>query len=348
MFIHSIFNKKQTFVFYSLEELLHMIQLNHLKIRDTNASHVNKIRKYVVDNFMTESIYFPPIVACVEESETIHKEKPMRLTVIDGSSRVKALTDFDQMILKLISDDDEKIQRKGFFLKYRLKEMKIAVQIFEGLSEEEMNQLYIDLNSKGKKVALSKRISHDSRDAINVATNKLMASHQGLSLAGIEVERASVIRPNNKKFLSLAQLRSIVILFLTGTTSVRTINLDNYGQREFDEVFDLLCIWFDELFTLHPAETIGNYHQTMLASFVMIYAIVHYVNFGLNDVPIKKRELILRERMKTLQTIDWRRDQELWQQFEGDFKGKDGYYYVNQNKGTVSAIVEWLFSKGGE
>ncbi|MCH7320660.1 hypothetical protein LZ480_02065 [Solibacillus sp. MA9] len=348
MFIHSVFNKKQTFLFYSIEEFLHMAQLNNLKLRNTNPTHVNKIRKYVVDNFMKESIYFPPIVACLEAGETIQTEKPMQLTVIDGSSRIKALTDFDHMILKLISDDDEKNQRKGFFLKYRLKEMKIAVQIFEGLSEEEINQLYIDMNSKGKKVALSKRISHDSRDAINVATNKLMASHKGLNLAGIEVERASVIRPNNQKFLSLAQLRTIVILFITGTTSIRNVNLDNYGQREFDEVFDLLCIWFDELFALHPAETVGDYHQTMLASFSMIYAIVHYVNFELNDVPIKKRELILRKRMKALHSIDWRRDQDLWLQFEGNFKGKDQYYYINQNKRTTSAIVKWLFSKGGE
>ena len=52
--------------------------------------------------------------------------------------------------------------------------------------------------------------------------------------------------------------------------------------------------------------------------------------------------------MHALQTVDWTRDQELWLQFDGDFKGKEQYYYINQNKRTVSSIVEWLTLEGGE
>lgn len=52
--------------------------------------------------------------------------------------------------------------------------------------------------------------------------------------------------------------------------------------------------------------------------------------------------------MQALHKIDWHRDQEIWLQFEGAFKGKEQYYYINQNKKTVAAIVEWLVFEGGE
>lgn len=348
MLVHSIFNKKQTFTYYSIEEMMKMQQLNHLQLRETNPGHVSKIRKYVVDNFLNNTIYFPPIVACIELSECFTEDKPSRLIIIDGSSRLQALTDFDQTILKLISSDEEQLQRKGFLLKYRLREMNVAVQIFEGLSEDEINQLYVDLNSKGKKVALSKRISNDSRDAVNVATNQIMRTHEGLKRAGIEVERAAVIRPHNQKFLSLSQLRTLVVFFLTGKTVANNLYIESYGQKEFEATYELLCIWFDELFLLCEPEDIGNYHETILASFTVILAIAHYAIQGLDDVMYKDRELLVKKRMHTLQAMDWTRDQETWLQFEGDFKGKEQYYYLNQNKRTVSSIVEWLIREGGE
>lgn len=123
MLVHATFHKKQTLTYYSIEEMMNMQQLNQLQLRETNAGHVGKIRKYVVDNFLNNTIYFPPIVACLEPSEKFTEDKPSRLMIVDGSARLQALTDFDQTILKLISSDEEQLQRKGFLLKYRLKEM---------------------------------------------------------------------------------------------------------------------------------------------------------------------------------------------------------------------------------
>lgn len=348
MFIHSIFEKKQTFVSYSIEEIMEMVEHNTIELRETNASHVRKIRKYVVDNFMSNAIYFPPVVATIDEGEISVSEKPKRLKIVDGSSRLRALTDFNQTILKLISSDDEMNQRKGFFLKYRLKEMNIGMQILIGLTEDEADQMYVDLNSKGKKVSLSKRISNDSRNAINVATNQLMKEHEGLKLAGIEVERAAIIRPANKKFLSLSQLRSIVVLFLTGKSVSSHLNVEVYGQREFDEMYHLLALWFDELFTFHAPETIGDYHETILASFAVVMAIAHYAIRDLDELPIQEKQQLMKKRMRHLQSMDWSREQELWQQFDGGFKGKEKYYYLNQSKKSINAIANWLVRERGE
>lgn len=138
------------------------------------------------------------------------------------------------------------------------------------------------------------------------------------------------------------------MFFLTGKTVANNLNIESYGQKEFEATYELLCIWFDELFSLCEQEDIGNYHETILASFAVILAIAHYAIQGLDDVMYKNRELLVKKRMQTLQAIDWTRNQEMWLQFEGDFKGKEQYYYVNQNKRTVSSIVEWLIREGGE
>lgn len=347
MYIHSIFEKKQTFTFYSIQEIMEMVENNQIDLRETNASHVRNIRKYVVDNFMSNTVYFPPIVARID-GDILPKKKPNCLKIIDGSSRIRALIDFDQTILKLISSDDEVSQRKGFFLKYRLKEMNIGMQIIINLTDEEADQMYVDLNSKGKKVSLSKRISNDSRNAINVATNQLMQKHVGLKRAGIEVERASVIRPANKKFLSLSQLRSIVVLFLTGKQASSNLNIEVYGHREFDEMYELLTIFFDELFSMNSANTIGDYHETILASFPVIRAIAQYSIRDLQGQSFSTKKEKLIERMHALHTINWSREQEVWQQFDGSFKGKEQYYYLNSSKKAIAEIVNWLIDKGGE
>ena len=83
MLVHSIFYKRQTFTYYSIEEMMNMQHLNHLQLRETNAGHVSKIRKYVVDNFLNNTLYFPPIVACIEPSECFTEDKPSRLIIID-------------------------------------------------------------------------------------------------------------------------------------------------------------------------------------------------------------------------------------------------------------------------
>lgn len=347
MIIEQVFEKKQMMVTYMADELAAMLEDGRLVLREVNKGQVLQIRRYILDNILEEQIYMPPIIAMLPEG-SLDEGKPAKLTIIDGTQRMRALTHLRSAITRLTNSDDPLEQKKGFALFYMLDQVQVAVQVFEGLTQKEADQLYIDLNTKGKKVSLSKRISFDSRDEVNQTTNQVLENHEQLKLAGVELEKTAVVRPRNKNLLSLSQLRRIVAFFVTGKLTDRQLTLTSEHQLNTEQHIELINIWFDELFNLYPAKTIGDYEQSMLASFPLLSALAQYAYEGLEEEGFKTKKVAVEQRMRRLAHVNWSRDQEIWKTFDGSIRGKDRYYYVNDNKKTNAALVKWLCLQGGE
>lgn len=342
MIVQEVFKVKQATVMYSLTELVEMMQQDRISMREPNVLQVRAIRKYIVDNVLSKDIYLPPLVAAGE----LTHEKPSALRIIDGVNVLSALTSLTKTVLNMIQSEDDEEKRRGFALDYALDEVKIAFQVFDGLTEEQMVQLYIDLNSKGKQVSLSKRIAYDSRNIINIVTNDLLMNDKQLQLAGVEQEKLVIKRPNNKKLLSLSQLRSLVCLFMTGKMEATKVVNVHINESLVDERLPLLKGWLDELFALYEPLKIGNYHESMLASFTVLQAVAHYALEGIEQVSEPVRHI--QQRMQALKAVNWSRNQEVWHQFAGTTKGKEKYYYIHNTKSNVQAIVNWLNLQGGD
>lgn len=347
MIIEQVFEKKQMMVSYTLNELTEMLAEGRLFLREVNKGQVLQIRRYVVDNILEEQIYMPPIIAMLP-SGALHDGKPTELKIIDGTQRMKALTNLHSATDRMTNSDDSLEQKKGFALFYMLDQVQVAVQVFEGLTQKEADQLYIDLNTKGKKVSLSKRISFDSRDEVNRTTNRILESHEQLKTAGVELEKIAVVRPKNKNLLSLSQLRRIVSFFITGKFSERQIAITNEHRAKTEEHIEVIHTWFDELFTLYPAKTIGDYEKSMLGSYPLLSALARYAYEGLEEERFETKKRTIEYRMRRLSHIDWSRDQEVWKTFDGSLRGKARYYYLNSDKKTQAALVNWLHLEGGE
>lgn len=347
MLINEIFEKKQTIVNYKVKDLLKMLSENRLTLRETNKVQVRMIRKYLFDNILTKEIYMPPIVAMLKKG-SLSDGKPTQLTIIDGSQRLKALSQLGVMISKAIQSEDEEERKKGFKLNYSLDEVEVAVQIFEGFSTAEANQLYIDLNTKGKKVALSKRIAYDSRNEINQTTNQVLSNNEQLRRAGVEQEKNAVMRPKNKNLLSLSQLRQLVTLFITGKAVTSNATLDTIKLLPTEENIDLINTWFEELFKLYPVSTIGDYNKSMLASFPLLLAVVNYAIEDTEELSFFEKKKRIIERMRGLKKVDWTRESTVWREFSGSERGRDRYFYLDNNKRNIRALIAWLQLKGGE
>ncbi|MEK5071445.1 DNA sulfur modification protein DndB [Sporosarcina sp. FSL K6-1508] len=347
MIISDVFEKRQTIVIYTLQELLNMLEDNQLTLGKTNKVQVRMIRKYIVDNVLTEQIYLPPIVARLEGG-SLDDGKPTQLTVIDGTQRMKALSQLKSVILKTMNSEDEEERKKGFKLHYTFDEIEVAVQVFEGLTTSEADQMYVDLNTKGKKVSLSKRIAYDSRNDINQATNRILQSNPLLRQAGVEQEKHSVMRPKNKKLLSLSQLRQLVALFVTGKTIASNLALETEVQLQSEENIELINTWFEELFKLYPVHSIGNYEVSMLASFPLLTAIATYAVEGMEKMSFEEKRQGIIERMRKLRAVTWERKNPIWREFEGSERGREKYYYLANNKKSIGSLVAWLRLKGGE
>ncbi len=343
-----MFTKRQAMISYTIGELTQMITNQQITLREVNKLQVRMIRRYILSNAVTEQVYLPPIVARVEEGKLLDEGKPTRLVIVDGTQRMKALTELQAYVEKAIGSDNDQARLDGLKLIGALDKVEVAFQVFEGLDEQEANQLYVDLNTKSKKVALSKRISFDSRNEINQTTNKVLNSNSLLKEAGVELEKRAVMRPKNKKLISLSQLRQIVAYFITGKQISSSLAYEAEMNTINDEHIEIINAWFDELFKLHSVKTIGNYEVSMLASFPLLYAIAVYAAEGIRDMKKEERKEVVISRMSKLEKVDWSRTNSVWRKFNGSERGREKYYYLNNDKKTIDALVFWLQRQGGE
>jgi len=325
---------RQEVIAVSIPKLVQMVDEGKIELRSVNQAQVRSIKRYIEEAFGKKQVYFPPLVAHVAP------EHNTKWRLIDGSKRAAALVQLyktNKKILEHYEDDKERVK-----LDILLNETEMGVHLFSGLTDEEQDQLYIDFNTKGKKVALSKLIEYDSRNAVNKIANEVLKRNVLLQLAGVETEKRAMLRPANKKFLSLSQLRQVVALFITGNTYIKSPEMDVKLLLEPEEYVKLIDDWLHQLFLLYPHEHIGNYEKTILASFTMILAIAYYVNEGLLSDPPPLRKETMRKRMEPLRLVNWDVHNREWEQFNGSYRGGKRLYFFNHDKQTLLNIVQWL------
>lgn len=264
--------------------------------------------------------------------------------IIDGNQRLKAFCQIEEMGSRAVKSDSDQHMKIGYILLHFLQKTEVAVQIFEGLTKEEADQLFIDLNTKGKKVALSKRIAFDSRKELNKITNAILKNNKQLKIAGVEIEKRAIVRPTNRKLLSLSQLRQIVAIFLTGKMIHRAVDDHYEANLVGNDYIKLITIWFNELFQQYPPERIGNFEESMLANFPLLLGIAYYVNKGLEKQPFEERQQELVYRMEQLRKVDWKRDNPVWKNFKG--VARSGYYFLSNDKRNIEKLVTWLGQQG--
>ncbi|WP_462413745.1 DNA sulfur modification protein DndB [Neobacillus sp. Marseille-QA0830] len=341
MIVNDIFAKRQTITTYTIQELSALIKNGLVKLRVVNKLHVRAIKKYIIENALTGQIYVPPMVATVDK---LGKDKPVELTIIDGNQRLKAFCQIEEMGYRAARSENEEEMKKGYKLLHFVDHTEVAIQIFEGLTKEEAEQLYIDLNTKGKKVALSKRIAFDSRKELNIITNTILTTNKELKTAGVEIEKRAVVRPTNKKLLSLSQLRQIVATFITGKMVYRA-NDDHYDTvLPAKDYVKLINLWFQELFLLYPPERIGDFHESMIANYPLLASLAFYANKGMEKNSLEERKKELVKRMRQLQQVDFNRMNTCWKEFKGT--ARTGFYYLSSDKNNIEKLVTWLQQQG--
>ncbi|MGE6375952.1 DNA sulfur modification protein DndB [Peribacillus muralis] len=342
MILSELDRKRRTIVSYSIMELVDMYRDGQITTRDTNQLRVRSIKNYLLENALTNQIYLPPLVAnCREGNLTL--TEAARLTMIDGSQRIAAFAQLEDSILKALKQDEEKV-KQAYKLDSLMKDSSIAVQVFEGLTAAEESQLYLDLNLKGKKVALSKRISFDSRNNLNVITNQVLHTHQDLKTAGVELEKRSINRPANKNLLSLSQLRQVIGIFMTGRVYVNIEEKVSSCPLENSEYITLVHLYFNELFEMFPPERMGDHTQCMLASYPLFVAVALYANDQMENQLFEQRKQLISTRMSKLKAVEWSPAHPVWKEFNGTYKGRPSIFQLSNDKHSIKAMVRWLYT----
>ncbi len=343
MIIDFVFSKHQTIATCSILDLTAMVNEGQAILRDVNKIHVREIKNYIIENIFQEQIYFPAIIANVSPGSFL-KGRAENLTIIDGNKRLKAFCSIEDFAYRTMRSDKEIESFCGEKILQFLKKTELSVLLFEGLSKNEMDQLYIDFNRHGHKVALVKRITMDTRNILNQITTKVLDTNEQLKLAGVEVEKSAVKRPRNKKLLSLSQLRQITVIFLSGKMVYRIVNQIHNPYLGTNEYVNLINEWFAELFKLYPPEKIGDFSQSMLTDPILLYSLAYYANRNLEKTPFTERMQQLRSRMEKLAGINWSRTNPVWQNFKRE--NRQGFCFLYKDKATVENLLKWLQQQG--
>ncbi|MBD7938355.1 hypothetical protein H9655_15075 [Cytobacillus sp. Sa5YUA1] len=338
--------KEHKIVVYPLLTLIQMVKEEQIKLRETSQKYVRNIRMYISDNIASQEIYLPPLVATTEPTEFTHY-LPRKLVLIDGVHRLKAYCQLEGLVDKYINSDNKEEIKLGYDLQNMLKKTQIPIQLFNGLTSSEAWQLYIDMNTKGKQVALSKKIEYDSREGLNLLTNRVVHSVNGLQEAGIDKDKLMVVRPANEHFLSLTQLRKVVHIFITERIDIQN-EQSIYLQLTQDQYVALIRLWFDYLFAMVPPHKIGNFHHSMLADFPLVLAVALYANKNCKNKDFSSRMKLMKKRMEALQGVDWSKGNPVWETFNGSVKGRKNMFFLNKDVASLRKIIHWLESQGGE
>lgn len=314
-------------------DLIELIQHNLINFRDYRQGRVKTIKDYLENNLLEETVYFPAITVNITGD---------RYEMIDGSKRVQAIYQvYNEIKTRMKSDQPQEVKRALQMDRF-LESSYLSVQMFEGLTQAECDQLYVDFNTKGKKVALSKRIAYDSRNSVNQITNELLHGNPDLMRAGIEMEKQAVIKPTNSNFLSLSQLRQLTMIFLTGSIPTGKVKENQSFSVSEEDVLVVMNHWLKELFYLHSSETIGNYRRTMLASYAVLQALAFYAVEGLKEKKVEDQKREISMRMKKLHQIDWQPENPIWETFKGSRKGREQYYFIDKDKSTLHSLASWF------
>lgn len=332
---------KRSMELFTVHDLINMYKKGQILLRESSQYRVRLIKNYLSENALTGNIFMPPLVANIRKGQLTNKSD-VQLSIIDGAQRMKAFVQIEDDLIRKLSQNTEKGE-EAYKLLHLLQETYIVIQVFENLTEEEEAQLFIDMNVKGKKVALSKRISFDSRNHLNVITNQILNGSPQLKIAGVELEKVAIIRPRNTNLLSLSQLRQIIDIFITGKFNSIVEDQKKTTPLETSSYIKLIYIWLDELFKLHPAQTIGNYNISMIASYPVLIAIALYANDKMESQPYEKRKEMIIARMTRLREMDWSPENELWKKFHGVIRGGEGLYFLTNNKSNRLKLVQTFY-----
>lgn len=320
----------------SIQEVIEWIESGLIKYRTHNQPRVKLFKTYIVDNINSHFLFIPPVV--INRSG----EPQSEYTVIDGNVRIKALSQLKALIKEKEESEDIEDMIIGHKLRQFFEYGVISVQWFDSLSTETINQLYIDFNTKGKKVSLSKLIAYDSRNEINHITNEILNHNLELQIAGIEMEKRSVVKPRNSNLLSLSQLRRLITIFLTHVPTLTVPKGPIKTSLNKEENIELVSEWFYSLFELHEPATIGDYKQTILSSFPLLTAMAYYSIKDTEHLTFEEKQQVMCKRMQALHSLNFKTEHPIWNQFEGTINHKTNLIILRGTTTNILSLASWL------
>lgn len=293
-----------------LRDLLKVYKINQNINRDINYTRIPKLTKYIDGFDVPPGVFFPAMVCAYSgdplknynsETSELEVSSGSHLVVIDGQHRIKSLETY----INNPKNDNGK--------KEEVLNSDFTLQLYFGLSEEDMKSLFADINSNSVKVSMSLITSYDSREILNVLTKELYEVSNYLQMIGVEFKKSRITRPKDKDFTTSARLKKFISIILFGKQNL-SIAEERLLKNNYDRVLSFLDKFF-YVFTTSVPKNPGNVLEYVLGHEAVqnAVALIIYQSIYNNN----KLELAIdwEERLDFLEAIDWSITADIWQSY---------------------------------
>jgi hypothetical protein len=229
-----------------VQDLLNYTMIDPMVQRKLSNMQRRKIATYLQEREL-DHVFFGPVTLSLREVSQLAKENNdlylrhgSKLSILDGQHRILALGYVNEQMIKEVrryerslatlkikqrrfpadeSINTEVEQAEGLVRQMEgrrlgLMETELAVQIYIGLTEEEEQQLFGDINSKVQLVSKELGHSFDSIDPLNVVIQQVVDHNVYLKGAGVETR--SNLTAFNRNFTCFSWLYSIATMLFSG------------------------------------------------------------------------------------------------------------------------------------
>lgn len=284
-----------------LKDILKIYKIDREVNRDLSYNRIPSLVKYLKENNSSLGIYFPAFVFSFRDNPIFYYDKNNceltlntnnELIVLDGQHRLYSLTKYTQSI--------KDINERDVFLNN-----SITCQIYFGLDAKEERKLFSDINSNAKKASLSLVSKYDSRDIMNILINELCDSCVELEIAGIEINKSRMYRPQNKKFCTGVRLKEFVSYLLFNKTYIGNSE-EIFIKNNYEEIITFLRKFFSIFFSSLP-EVPGDVEKYVLGHQPFQCAIAMFCNYMIIKKDTYDFQLTddWEEMVEQLRYIDW-------------------------------------------
>jgi len=233
-------------------------------------------------------------------------------------------------------------------LEMALSNSTVAIECHLGLTEQEEQQLFYDLNSKGRKVVASLAYEYDHTDAINKFVSKKLIEEELLSFKVSSSDQSDWGKDDGS--ISRKDVNNITSLLCLGKTSSKTSTPQIVLDRS-----DYLIKFWESICKVDSFGSAGAKMNTVLAQPVVIKSLAKLsFDLGYGHQQIKDKDA-LGKLFKSLRSgeIDFSHSNPLWKalfmsndQRSEEFPGIEKYVFVsediNLDAGTYDDINGWV------
>ncbi|MDJ0578631.1 DNA sulfur modification protein DndB [Crocosphaera sp.] len=269
--------------------------------RKLNKVRVKQIAVYILENYQTGMIFFPPICVNVqpkpryEEGKLFLPYHSVSLRLTDGQHRCFGI----YQVLKEIQEKDS--------IKFKhLSQLEIGVLLYSGLSLEEERQAFRDQNLLVQRPSISLSHYFDQRSpAVLMAKNLLETVPQFID--NIEMIETG-LGHYNPKLMTLSTLVTTTKYMFPSLKSQENLEAKINWARSF-------WIASANIFDNNPWRVMTKEERSQQRQETLLVSAVFLQALGLlahdlyqEDVPAEQLEKWL----KNLKKLDWRRDNKFW------------------------------------